>query len=75
MRCDTVAEGIVRAVADSGVDLPVIIRLEGTNVKEGRGILEQSGLRFTLAENMKDAAEKAVAAVKYAGGNNGNTGR
>ena len=75
MRCDTVAEGIVRAVADSGVDLPVIIRLEGTNVKEGRGILEQSGLRFTLAENMKDAAEKAVAAVKYAGDNNGNTGR
>jgi len=63
MRCDTVAEGIVKAADESGIDLPVVIRLEGTNVDEGRRILKESGLRFTVAEDMKDAAEKAVAAA------------
>jgi len=63
MRCDTVAEGIVRAVEEKGTPLPVVIRLEGTNVQEGRRILAESGLRFTLAENMKDAAEKVVLAA------------
>ena len=63
MRCDTVAEGIVKAGNEAGIELPVIIRLEGTNVEAGRRILNESGLRFTVAEDMKDAAEKAVAAA------------
>jgi succinyl-CoA synthetase beta subunit len=60
MRCDTVAEGVVQAVKDVGVELPVVVRLEGTNVENGREILNSSGLNFIVAEGMGDAAQKVV---------------
>ena len=75
MRCDTVAQGIVESAAETGIKLPVVIRLEGTNVKEGRRILEESGLQFSIAENMGDAAEKAVMAAGLTGDSNVNTCR
>ena len=58
MRCDTVAEGVVQAFCDMGVDVPVVVRLEGTNVERGRAILRESQLNFTVAEGMADAAQK-----------------
>jgi succinyl-CoA synthetase beta subunit len=63
MRCDTVAEGVVQAVRDVGVSLPVVVRLEGTNVDRGREILSDSGLNFIVAKGMADAAQKVVAAA------------
>jgi len=63
MRCDTVAEGVVQAVQDVGVELPVVVRLEGTNVDRGREILNSSSLDFIVAEGMGDAARKVVAAA------------
>ncbi len=63
MRCDVVAEGVVAAAKDVGVKVPVVVRLEGTNVEQGREILKQSGLAFRVADGMRDAAEKAVAAA------------
>jgi succinyl-CoA synthetase beta subunit len=63
MRCDVVAEGVVAAARDVGVKVPVVVRLEGTNVERGREILRESGLSFRVADGMKDAAEKAVAAA------------
>ena len=60
MRCDIVAAGVVAAAKSLGVRVPVVIRLEGTNVDQGRKILEESGLNFTVAQGMKDAAEKVV---------------
>ncbi|MCP3979577.1 MAG: ADP-forming succinate--CoA ligase subunit beta [bacterium] len=66
MRCDVVAEGVVSAAKKVGVSVPVVVRLEGTNVERGREILESSGLEFLVADGMRDAAEKVVAA---AGGN------
>jgi len=61
LRCDTLAAGVVDASRELGMDLPLVIRMEGTNVEEGRRILRESGLNFTVAEDMKDAAEKVVA--------------
>ncbi len=61
MRCDTVARGVVEAVRDVGVDIPVVVRLEGTNVEEGRRILQESGSSFEVALGMADAAEKVCA--------------
>jgi succinyl-CoA synthetase beta subunit len=63
MRCDVVAEGVVSASKEVGVKVPVIVRLEGTNVEKGKEILANSGLNFLIADGMKDAAEKAVAAA------------
>ncbi len=63
MRCDVVAEGVVTAARQVGVEVPVVVRLEGTNVERGREILQSSGLRFLVADGMKDAAEKVVAAA------------
>jgi succinyl-CoA synthetase beta subunit len=63
MRCDVVAEGVVSAVKDVGVKIPVVVRLEGTNVEKGREILEASGLNFQVAQGMADAARKVCAAV------------
>jgi len=63
VRCDLIAEGIISAVKDVGVKVPVIVRLEGTKVNEGKEMLAQSGLAITSAENLADAAEKAVSAV------------
>ena len=61
MRCDIVATGVVEAARALGVQVPVVIRLEGTNVEQGQQILKASGLNFTVANGMKDAAEKVVA--------------
>jgi len=64
MRCDIVATGVVQAAKDLGIKVPVVVRLEGTNVEEGQQILKDSGLNFIVADGMKDAAEKVVAATK-----------
>jgi succinyl-CoA synthetase beta subunit len=63
MRCDVVAEGVVAAAREVGVKVPVVVRLEGTNVERGRAILRESGLDFLVADGMRDAAEKVVAAA------------
>ena len=64
VRCDLIAEGIIKAMRETGVDVPVVVRLEGTNVERGRALLAESGLAIVPAESLADAAEKAVAAVK-----------
>jgi len=64
MRCDIVASGVVAAVKSLGIEVPVVVRLEGTNVELGQQILRESGLNFTVASGMKDAAEKVVALAK-----------
>ncbi|MDX6405682.1 MAG: succinyl-CoA synthetase beta subunit [Blastocatellia bacterium] len=61
VRCDMVARGVVGAANNLGVKVPVVVRLEGTNVEEGQRVIRESGLGFTVAEGMKDAAEKVVA--------------
>src|SRR2546425_1078385 len=64
MRCDVVAQGVVDSASRMGVKVPMVVRLEGTNVEEGRGILLGSGLNFTVADGMQDAARKVVALAK-----------
>jgi len=64
LRVDTLAKGVVEAANKTKMQLPVVLRLEGTNVEAGREILKQSGLNFIVAETMKDAAEKVVAAAR-----------
>jgi succinyl-CoA synthetase beta subunit len=64
LRVDTLAKGVVEAANKTNIQLPIVLRLEGTNVEEGREILKQSGLNFIVAETMKDAAEKVVAAAR-----------
>jgi succinyl-CoA synthetase beta subunit len=63
LRVDTLATGVVEAAQKTHIQLPIVLRLEGTNVEAGREILRQSGLNFTVAETMRDAAEKVVAAA------------
>jgi succinyl-CoA synthetase beta subunit len=63
MRCDVVASGVVEAARKIGVQIPVVVRLEGTNVEKGQQILRESGLNFLVADGMKDAAQKVVAAA------------
>src|ERR1700755_3236 len=64
MRCDVIAEGVVAAVHDVGLKVPLVVRLEGTNVKEGKAILANSGLDVIPADDLDDAAQKIVAAIK-----------
>jgi succinyl-CoA synthetase beta subunit len=64
LRVDTLANGVVEAARKTNLRLPVVLRLEGTNVEEGKKILKESGLNFTVAETMKDAADKVVAAAR-----------
>ena len=66
LRVDTLANGVVAAAKKTNLKLPLVLRLEGTNVEQGREILKNSGLNFQVAETMKDAAEKVVAAAKGA---------
>ena len=66
VRCDMIAEGIIAAVKEVGVKVPVIVRLEGTNVDAGKELLKNSGLAITPADDINDGAKKAVAAVKNA---------
>jgi succinyl-CoA synthetase beta subunit len=64
MRCDVIAEGVIAAVKEVGLKVPLVVRLEGTRVKEGKEILNQSGLNVISADDLDDAAQKIVAAVK-----------
>jgi succinyl-CoA synthetase beta subunit len=67
VRCDMVANGVVGAAKNLGVKVPVVVRLEGTNVEEGQRVIKESGLGFTVAGGMKDAAEKVVALAEGKG--------
>jgi succinyl-CoA synthetase beta subunit len=64
VRCDMIANGIVKAAKELGTKIPIVVRLEGTNVELGKQILKDSGLAFTAAAGMKEAAEKVVALAK-----------
>jgi succinyl-CoA synthetase beta subunit len=64
MRCDVIADGVVSAVKEVGLTVPLVVRLEGTNVAEGNRIITESGLNVIAADNLRDGAEKIVAAVK-----------
>jgi succinyl-CoA synthetase beta subunit len=68
LRCDTLATGVVTAARELSVKVPIVVRMEGTNVELGRKILMESGLDFTVADGMRDAAEKVVKAAKGAAG-------
>ena len=63
MRCDVVAEGIIAAVKEVGLAVPLVVRLEGTNVDAGKKIIAESGLNVIPADDLDDAAQKIVAAV------------
>ena len=64
LRCDILARGVLQAVSEVKVRVPVVVRLEGTNVEEGRAILNGADFKFIVARDMKDAAEKVVKALK-----------
>ncbi|WP_116130791.1 ADP-forming succinate--CoA ligase subunit beta [Tropicimonas sp. IMCC34043] len=64
MRCDVIAEGVIAAVKEVGLKVPLVVRLEGTNVEKGKEIINTSGLAVIAADDLKDGAEKIVAAVK-----------
>jgi len=66
MKCDVIAEGVTAAAREVGLAVPLVVRLEGTNVERGREILEQSGLELVVARDMADAARKAVEAARAA---------
>ena len=63
VRCDMVARGVVEAARNLGIQVPVVVRLEGTNVEEGQRVIRESGLNFLVAQGMQDAAEKVVGAA------------
>jgi len=64
LRCDTLARGVVEAATKTGIQVPVVVRMEGTNVEEGRRILAESGLNLITAEDLRDAAKKVAEIVK-----------
>jgi succinyl-CoA synthetase beta subunit len=66
MRCDVIAEGVIAAVKEVGLEVPLVVRLEGTNVELGKDILRHSGLNVIAADDLDDAARKIVAAVREA---------
>ena len=66
MRCDVIADGVVAAAREVSLNVPLVVRLEGTNVEQGKKILSESGLPIITADNLADAAEKVVKAVKEA---------
>jgi succinyl-CoA synthetase beta subunit len=74
VRCDEIAEGIIAAVREVGVDVPVVVRLEGTNVDKGKQLLNESGLAIIAADDLNDAARKVVAAAASHSGGNAGTG-
>src|SRR6056297_1174526 len=63
VRCDLIAEGIIQAVKETGLELPVVVRLEGTNVEQGKALLQQSGLEIIAADGLSDAATRVVEAA------------
>jgi succinyl-CoA synthetase beta subunit len=60
LRCDVLAQGVIAAVKELGVPVPIVIRMEGTNVEEGKRLLRESGMQLTTADSMDEAAEKVV---------------
>ena len=68
MRCDVIAEGVVAAVREVGLQVPLVVRLEGTNVDQGKKIIDESGLNVISADDLDAAAQKIVNAVKGARG-------
>ena len=68
MRCDVIADGVVAAARDVSLSVPLVVRLEGTNVAQGKAIMASSGLPIIAADDLDDAARKVVAAVRAAGG-------
>ena len=64
MKCDIIAEGVVAGVNEAGLKIPLVVRLEGTNVDLGKKIIRESGLNVVPADNLDDAAQKIVSAVK-----------
>ena len=64
MRCDVLAQGVVDAAKEIDINVPLVVRLAGTNFKEGKEILDNSGLELISAENLDDAAKKIVEAIK-----------
>jgi succinyl-CoA synthetase beta subunit len=64
MRCDVIAEGVVAAVKEVGLQVPLVVRLEGTNVEKGKQIINESDVNVIAADDLKDGAQKIVAAVK-----------
>ena len=64
MRCDVLAAGVVDAASEIKIDLPIVVRLAGTNVEEGNKILKKSNLKIIPASDLSDAAEKIVKAIK-----------
>jgi succinyl-CoA synthetase beta subunit len=66
MKCDIIAEGIIAAAKEMNIKVPLVVRLQGTNVEKGKELLAKSGLKLTPADDIRDAAEKAVKAAKGA---------
>jgi succinyl-CoA synthetase beta subunit len=66
MKCDVIAEGVIAAVKEVGLQVPLVVRLEGTNVELGKKIINESGLNVISADDLDDAAQKIVSAVKGA---------
>ncbi len=66
MRCDVIAEGVLTAVKEVGLKVPLVVRLEGTRVEEGKKLINESGLNVISADDLDDAAQKIVSAVKGA---------
>ncbi|EDN67895.1 succinyl-CoA synthetase beta subunit [Beggiatoa sp. PS] len=64
VRCDLIAEGVIHAISETGTQLPVVVRLEGTNVEKGKALLKDSGFSITSADNLDEAAKKVVSAAK-----------
>jgi succinyl-CoA synthetase beta subunit len=64
MKCDVIAQGVIAAAKEMSLEVPVVVRLEGTNVEKGRKLLDESGLKIQSATDLTDAARKVVAAAK-----------
>ena len=64
VRCDLIAQGVIHAIKETGTPLPVVVRLEGTNVEAGQALLKESGLSVIPADNLNEAAQKVVKVVK-----------
>jgi succinyl-CoA synthetase beta subunit len=64
MNCATLAEGVIHAAKEQQIQIPIVVRMEGTNVAEGKRLLKESGLKIRTAENLKEAAQIVVAASK-----------
>ena len=64
MNCETLASGIIAAAAQESISVPLIVRMEGTNVVQGKKLLQNSGLKITIAHDLADGAKKAVEAIK-----------